>query len=177
MQFFNNKQYIHMNKEEVKKLRADDCVLVPAFVRLPSYGSPADDGSVVGKFGEVELSAPSSVGNTALRVLPEQIVGRCPARKDLKVGDIVLCDSSEARGIGFVVEMDDVGVIVKLMNNCLLHMLRERDVTLLISVEELQDREERALVIAAKKRAYAKGGIVALEEMTDEVSAKEGGEA
>lgn len=165
-----------MNKEEVKKLKEDDCVLLAAFVQKPSCGK-VEDGSVLDKFGTIQLSAPSAYGDTVLRVLPEQVVSRCAGSRGLMVGDIVWCSSSVATGVGFVIEFHNGKVMVKLANNCFEHLFSKSNVTLLIGVEEVEARVERARFFAARKKAYAKGGIVALEAMADEASAKEGGEA
>lgn len=167
-----------MNNEEVKKLKEDDCVLLAAFVQKPSCGK-VEDGSVLDKFGAIQLSAPNAYGDTVLRVLPEQVVSRCTVSRGLMKGDIVLCSSPVTTGVGFVIGFHDSDVIVKLANNCFVHQFRKSNVTLLIGAEEVQDRVERAQAIAAKKQAYAKGGMPAVEKLMAGGAAKsneEGGE-
>lgn len=171
-----------MTREEANKLQENDYVLLVAVVQKPSCGK-GESGSMLDKFGALQLSTPNDYGDTVLRVRTEQVVSRYTVRQDMKEGDIVMYSAGNKRGVGAVIEVKGDQVRLQLYNNCFAFWFNKQDVSLLFSVEEVQDREERALVVAAKKRAYAKGGLPALERLMTGTAGEpaegieEGGEA
>lgn len=155
-----------MTREDANKLQEHECVLLGAVVQKPSCGK-VEEGSMLDKFGALQLSTPNDCGYTVLRVLPEQVVSRYTVRQDMKEGDIVMYSAGNKRGVGAVIEVRVDKVRLQLYNNCFAFWFNKQEVSLIFSVEEVQDRVERALAIAAKKRAYAKGGLPAVENRAD----------
>lgn len=153
-----------MTREEANKLQECDCVLLGAVVQKPSCGK-GESGSMLDKFGALQLSTPNDYGYTVLSVRPEQVVIRYAVRQDMKEGDIVMYSAGNKRGVGAVIEVKGDKVRLQLYNNCFAFWFNKQDVSLIFSAEEVQDRVERVQFIAEKKHVYAKGGGPALERL------------